>query len=121
MDDSSNMDEKIGVQRIKVIHPELHATAVMGSFYAVDALLLNWSARLNGVLDCRFEIEYRDGRTVSGAYRFRRKGNKRPALMHFVRASAKALYEARACAVKGLSNRPRDFLDVYETEDFAWA
>jgi hypothetical protein len=118
---TSRMVEKIGVRRITVEHPELHAMAVVGSFFAVDALLMGWSARLNGVLDCRFVIEYHDGCTIRGAYRFKRQGGKRPGLMHFVRASAQTLGETKDCVVTGLAHPALDFLDVYETEDFALA
>ena len=107
----NNQSEKIGVRRITIEHPDMRARAVVGSFFAVDALLMRWSARVDGVLDCRFLIEYHDGCTIGGAYRFERKGGKRPALMLYVRA--------REWAVSGLADGAMDFLDVYDTEDFA--
>jgi hypothetical protein len=113
--------EKIGVRRITVEHPDLKARAVVGSFFAVDALLTGWLARLNGVLDCRFVIEYHDGCTIRGAYRFERKGAKRPGLMHFVKASTQTQGEAKDCVVTGLANPALDFIEVYETEDFGLA
>lgn len=112
--------EKVGVVRIKVMQQRLQATAVVGSFFCVDKLLHGWSARLDGKLDCQFEIAYHDGRTISGTYRFRRKGSNRPALMSFVRASVEAECHdpSRACALRGLASQPRAFLDRYETDDF---
>jgi hypothetical protein len=116
-------DEKVSVRSIRVMHRRLRATAVVGSFFAVDKLLLEWSVRCNGVLDCEFEIMYQDGRTLRGNYRFRRKGASRPALMQFVRASVLAMCDnaERTCTVSGLAHRPRAFLERYETEDFALA
>lgn len=117
----NKQSEKIGVRRITIEHPDLHARAVVGSFFAVDALLMGWSARVEGVLDCRFLIEYHDGCTIRGAYSFKRNGGKRPALMHFVRASARARGDAKDCVVTGPANRALNFLDMYETEDFGLA
>lgn len=113
--------EKIGVHSIKVVDARLHATAVVGTFFAADKLLLGWANQFQGVLECEFEILYNDGRKISGQYRFRRKGVARPALMNFVRAHAQALCEdgASPCAVEGLAARPFAFLERYETDDFA--
>jgi hypothetical protein len=93
--------EKVGVVRIKMTQRGLQASAVVGSFFSVDKLLLGWSARLDGKFECQYEIAWCDGRTISGTYRFRGKGCKRPSLMPFVRADA-----------------PRAFLERYETGDF---
>ncbi len=117
--DARLADEKVSVRRIKVAHRHSRATAIAGSFFAIDKLLLEWAVRFNGVLDCEFEIIYHDGRTVSGAYRFCRKRANRPALMQFVRASAQALCDG--AAVSALVNPPFAFLEHYETEDFALA
>jgi hypothetical protein len=118
-------NEKIGVSSIRIWHAQLHATAVVGSFFTADKLLLAWSIRLQGVLECEFEIAYNDGRTISGVYRFRRKGATRPALMQYVRATAHAMCQRPAadgtCPVRGLANRPLAFLEQYDTEDFAEA
>jgi hypothetical protein len=117
----SRMSEKISVRRITIEHPDARARAVVGTFFAVDALLMRWSAGFEGVLDCRFLIEYHDGCTIRGAYSFKRNGSKRPALMQFVRSSAKARGNARDCVVTGPASCAQDFLEVYETEDFTLA
>lgn len=112
--------EKVGVVRIKVSQPRLHASAVMANFFGIDKLLEAWSARLDGKFDCQFEIAWHDGRTISGTYRFRRKGRSRPALMSFVRASVEdeCANPARPCALVGLALQPRVFLERYELDDF---
>lgn len=114
-------EEKIGVQRIRVAEAHLRSTAVVGTFFAADKLLQGWAKASEGDLECEFEIVYSDGRKISGAYRFLRKGRSRPALMGYVRASARAVCEdgASHCAIAGLPNRPLVFLERYETDDFA--
>lgn len=115
------LDEKIGLQRIRVAETHLRTTAVVGTFFAADKLLQGWAKAGTGELECEFEIVYSDGRKISGAYRFRRKGRARPALMGYVRASARAVCEDASChcALAGLPNRPLAFLERYETADFA--
>lgn len=118
--DRPALDEKIGLQRIRVADTQLRTTAVVGTFFAADKLLQGWATASKGELECEFEIVYSDGRKISGAYRFRRKGRSRPALMGYVRDSARAVCEDGAChcAVAGLPNRPLAFLERYETDDF---
>ena len=117
--------EKIGARCIRVRDGRMRSTAVIGSFFAADKLLLAWSICQHGVLACEFVITYVDGHTLSGVYEFRRKGASRPALMQHVRAAAEALCsrEGQGCtsAVHGFANRPAAFLERYETEDFAAA
>ena len=119
------VDEKIGVRCIRLRHGALNARAVVGNFFAADKLLLAWALDLNGVLACDFEIVYNDECTLSGRYQFRRKGSSRPALMQFVRAAAAARCAAGAddtpCPVQGLAQWPMEFLEQYDTEDFAVA
>ena len=115
------LEEKIGLRRIRVAETHLRTTAVVGTFFAADKLLQGWVKAGQGELECEFEILYSDGRTISGAYRFRRKGRSRPALMGYVRASARAVCENTSChcAITGLPNLPLAFLEHYETDDFA--
>lgn len=115
------LDEKVGVRSIRIVALDLHASAALGTFFAADRMLLGWSNEAKRELECDFEIVYDDGRTISGEYNFRRKGGARPALMQYIRTAVEAVCEDRHahCAVRGLSGRPYDFLERYETADFA--
>lgn len=110
--------EKVGVRSIRMRELRRHARAVLGSFFAADRLLLEWSKQSGGVLECEFEIIYSDGYRLVGDYRFKRKGPSRPALTNFVRACA-----ARGCREHDAGAAPDEamsahwFLDRYETAD----
>ncbi|NNG22004.1 hypothetical protein [Telluria aromaticivorans] len=111
--------EKIGVRLIRLTEGRLHASAIVRSFSAVDRVLVDWSIRTGGQLECQFEITYNDGYQISGDYRFKRKGSSRPALTRHVRASAQALCAGLGDVnkVRGLTTRALDFLEHYETDD----
>jgi hypothetical protein len=111
--------EKIGVRIIKVSERRLHATAILGSFFCADAMLRRWLSQRHGLLDCEFEIHYGDGNVICGAYRFRARGVKQPALTHFVRASARAQVRnvTMRCGAVGFPLPPATFLAAYEIDD----
>ena len=113
--------EKIGVRSIRVIERKLGSTAIVGTFFSAERMLLGWSNQCKGVLDCEFEILYHDGYRISGAYRFRCRNGRRPGLMQFVRTTAAGLDHGAGChgRVDGLAQRPAAFLAAYETDDFA--
>ncbi|MCC2957547.1 hypothetical protein LK542_18165 [Massilia sp. IC2-477] len=111
--------EKIGVRLIRVTEGRWRISAIVRSFSAVDRVLMEWSNRSGGQLECQFEITYSDGYQISGDYRFKRKGTRRPALTRHVQASARALCQGNGDInkVRGLTARALDFLERYETDD----
>lgn len=111
--------EKIGVRLIRLTEGRWRTSAIVRSFSAVDRVLMEWSNRSGGQLECQFEITYNDGYQISGDYRFKRKGTSRPALTRHVRASARALGQGLGDInkVRGLTARALDFLERYETDD----
>lgn len=108
--------ERVGLRCIRIYQPQLRSTLVAGSFFMVDKQLLEWTVRLQGLLECEFQIFYNDGRTVSGTYRFVRRGTRRPALMLHVRAALDGTRDEAQCAMPGAGGG--SFLEYYDTEDF---
>lgn len=102
--------EKVGVSKIKIRQARAQATAVLGTFVAADKLLRAWAHCSPDYFECEFEIVYLDGFQVSGLYPMWQKCTTRQSLGAYVRREAEHLQGSAAYA---------DFLDSYETEDFA--
>lgn len=112
--------EKIGLRRIRLSMACQCLSASVGTFFAADKVLLAWTLRHQGPLECSFEIVYDDGQVLAGDYRFQRGLSTRPALMAFVRKTLLALCEGRgeSTVVRGLVDGAHSFLAHYDTEDF---
>lgn len=102
--------EKVGVSKIKIRQVRAQATAVLGTFVAADKLLRAWAQCSPEYFECEFEIMYLDGFQVSGLYPMWQKCTTRQSLGAYVRRQAESL--------DGSAGYP-EFLDSYETEDFA--
>lgn len=110
--------EKVGVRRIKLYTPQQNAQVLLGSFFATDRVLMEWSQRSNGKIECKFEITYTDGHQISGNYLFVRKGTGKPGLAKFVRSAALAICRGECGEmVHGISSMAYAFVERYETDD----
>lgn len=77
-------DEKIGVVRIILHHPQCGFHAVLSGFLEANRQLAQWIHDNDGAAIVGFEIRYQDGRRVSGEYDPKRRGRGEPSLRAFL-------------------------------------
>ncbi len=127
--------EKIGVRKIKLLRLGAGTMAVAGSFVNADSFLTAWRSASRGWLKCRFEIEYQDESIVKGEYCLFRGKEQRVSLSTHVRSSFRKMLKRSGLPpdpdiiVEGMEIElwlgshswqfNADFLERYETEDFA--
>jgi len=112
------MEEKVGVAKIRIRQQRSCTMAVLGSFVAADKLLKNWASALQASAECDFEIEYLDGYTVTGRYPMRQKCTTKQSLGAYIkRVFERGAAGAQPVAIAGME--AAGFLERYEVEDFA--